>query len=66
MSPERECVGVVHADEYGAGPLEYMEEEGLTTAVAIVGREVYGRSVVIRSIFSRLMRDNIPLGSNVR
>jgi hypothetical protein len=41
IRPEMECpVGADQPDEYGGGgPLEYIEE-GLTTAVAIVGADV--------------------------
>jgi hypothetical protein len=67
IRPDMECpVGPAQPDEYGGGPLEYIEE-GLTTAVAIVGAEVYvGRSLEMWSLFSRLMMDGMPLVYTIR
>ena len=64
MSPDTECKGGPgHPVEYGGGgPFEYIDEAGLITAVAaIVGAEIYVRSVEIRSTLSRLIMDSIPL-----
>ena len=64
MRPDTECAaGTDQPEEYGGGgPFEYIEVVGLTTTVAaIVGAEVYGRSVLILSILSRLIKDNMLL-----
>jgi hypothetical protein len=58
--PEMECAVGAQPEEYGGGGFEYAE--GLiTAAAAIVFADEYGRSVLIRSIFSRFMMDKIPL-----
>lgn len=63
MRPDNECVGPDH-EEYGGGGLEY---RGLATAAAaMVLMEVNGRSVVLRSVFSRLMMDKMPLPNQKR
>lgn len=65
MSPDPGCAdGGGQPDEYGGG-FEYIDEVGLTTAVVAIVAEGYGRSALIRSIFSRLMTLWIPLRGNV-
>ncbi len=58
MRPEME--GPDHPEEYGRGGCVYIAV-GLTTAVAAIVDAGYGRSVLICSIFSRLMIECMPL-----
>jgi hypothetical protein len=63
ISPDIGCVGGAGQPEvYGGGGLFEYIEVGLTrAAAAMLDVEVYAWSVLMRSKFSRLINDNIPL-----